>query len=78
MNRIKIIHILNSVGGVDVSLRLILENIDSSKFESIVIHGKADTNIPYLDNLGNPIKDFKLPIQRNINPIRDFNAIRKA
>jgi glycosyltransferase involved in cell wall biosynthesis len=78
MNRIKIIHILNSVGGVDVSLRLILENIDSSKFESIVIHGKADTNIPYLDNLGNPIKDFKLPIQRNINPIRDFSAIRKA
>ncbi len=78
MNRIKIIHVLNSVGGVDVSLRLILENIDSSKFESIVIHGKDDTKTPYIDNLGNPIKDYKLPIQRDINPIRDFSAIRKT
>ena len=78
MNRIKITHILNSVGGVDVSLRLILENIDSSKFESIVIHGKDDTKTPYIDNLGNPVKDYKLPIQRDINPIRDFSAIRKT
>ena len=78
MNRIKIIHILNSVGGVDVSLRLILENIDSHKFESIVIHGEDDTKSPYFDNLGYTIKDYKLPIQRDINPIRDFIAIRKT
>ena len=78
MNRLKIIHILNSVGGVDVSLRLILENIDSTKFESIVIHGNNDTNTPYIDNLGNPVKDYKLPIQRDINLLRDFNAINKT
>lgn len=78
MSRLKIIHILNSVGGVDVSLRLILENIDSTKFESIVIHGKDDTKKPYIDNLGNPIVDYKLSIQRDINLLRDFNAIRKA
>ncbi|WP_159018819.1 glycosyltransferase [Algibacter sp. L3A6] len=78
MNRIKIIHILNSVGGVDVSLRLILENIESTKFESIVIHGRDDTKTPYIDNLGNPVKDYKLPIQRDISVVRDFNAIRET
>jgi glycosyltransferase involved in cell wall biosynthesis len=78
MNRLKIIHILNSVGGVDVSLRLILENIDSTKFENIVIHGKDDTKIKYIDNFGNPIMDYRLPIQRDISPLRDFNAMRKT
>lgn len=78
MNKIKIAHILNSVGGVDVSLRLILENIDDTKFDNIVIHGKDDTNIPFRDKRGNLVKDFKLPIQRNINLIRDFRAIVKT
>ncbi|MDO6759756.1 glycosyltransferase family 4 protein [Tamlana sp. 2_MG-2023] len=76
MSRIKIIHILNSVGGVDVSLRLILENIDSKKFESIVIHGTADTKTPYVDNLGNPVVDYKVPIQRDISLYNDLSAIK--
>jgi glycosyltransferase involved in cell wall biosynthesis len=75
MNKIKIAHILNSVGGVDVSLRLILTNIDSSKFENIVIHSNDDTKVPYLDNAENPIKDYKLPIKREISVFKDFAAI---
>lgn len=78
MEKIKITHILNSVGGVDVSLRLILENIDSTKFKSSVIHGKNDTKTTYVDNLRNPVRDIKLPIQRNINVFRDFMVISRA
>ena len=36
VNKIKIAHVLHSVGGVDVYLRLITENLDSDKFEIIV------------------------------------------
>ncbi|QXP80600.1 MULTISPECIES: glycosyltransferase [Winogradskyella] len=75
MNKIKVAHILNSVGGVDVYLRLILENIESSNFHSIVIHSKEDTKKPYLDNKKRLIKDYKLPIQREINVIKDLLSI---
>lgn len=78
MNKIKIAHILNSVGGVDVSLRLILENIDSSKFNNIVIHGTEDTDQPYINNLDESIKDYKLPIQREIRVLKDLNSILKT
>ncbi len=69
--KIKIIHILHSVGGVDVSVRLILENIDPEKFYSVVVHGKKDTQQPFLDKNGNSIKSFRTDIERNISLIKD-------
>lgn len=74
----KIIHLLHAVGGVDVSLRLILSNIDSNKFDSIVIQGKNDSNSPYLNNINKPIKSYKVNIIRNINPLKDISAIFKS
>jgi glycosyltransferase involved in cell wall biosynthesis len=74
----KIAHILHSVGGVDVSLRLILENIDTNRFENIVIHGIEDTKIDYKDSNQQKITDFKLPLQRNINVLKDINSILKT
>lgn len=76
--KIKIAHILHSVGGVDVSLRLILENINTDRFESIVIHGNEDTKVDYEDNNQQKITDFKLPLQRNINVFKDINSILKT
>lgn len=75
MRKLKIAHILNSVGGVDVSLRLILKHINSEKFESIVIHGEKDTDTDYLDNKGRKIKDYKVSIERDISIFRDLKAI---
>lgn len=75
MKKIKIIHILNSVGGVDVSLRLILENCNSEEFENIIIHGKHDTKSVYINKNGKPLKEYKLPIQREISIFRDLKAI---
>lgn len=77
MSRKKIIHILHSVGGVDTSLRVILKSIDSSKFENIVIHGTKD-NKNFFDDSNNYVKDYAIPIERDINLIKDLKSIIKA
>lgn len=71
----KIVHILHAVGGVDVSLRLILANIDSEKFESIVIHGDSDKNEPFLNDKNIPVKNYPISIIRNILLSKDYKAI---
>lgn len=75
MDKIKILHVLHSVGGVDVSLRLIIENINPEKFNSVVVHGKHDTKKAFLDKEGKPVQEYKLPIQREINILKDVIAI---
>jgi glycosyltransferase involved in cell wall biosynthesis len=78
MKKINIAHIVHSVGGVDVSLRLILENIDTNKFDNIVIHGTKDSNTPFVDEKNNEISEFKLPLNRNINVAEDFKCLIKT
>src|SRR5690606_36705109 len=78
MSKITVVHILHAVGGVDVSLRMITENINSENIKSIVIHGIEDTKTPFFDNNKNAIKEYKLPIYRNINLIKDFYTLRKT
>lgn len=75
MNKIKIVHILHSVGGVDVSLRLILENIDEDKFQNVVIHGFNDNKNGFTDRNNDKIKEYKVSISRNISPFNDFLSI---
>lgn len=75
MKKIKVLHVLHSVGGVDVSLRLILENLNAEKFENIVIHGTNDTDMPFKDSKGNVVKSYRVSILRNISAIKDFKAI---
>jgi hypothetical protein len=43
MAKTKIAHLLHSLGGVDIYVRLLLNNIDTDSFENIVIHGTKDT-----------------------------------
>lgn len=73
--KIKIVHVLHAVGGVDVSLRLILANIDSNRFESIVIHGDSDKNEPFLNDKGVAVKNYPISIHRNIEASKDYKAI---
>lgn len=76
LKKIKVAHILHSVGGVDVYLRLVIENIDSSKIENIIIHQEeGEEKRGYFANNQTQIKEYKLPIQREINPIKDFKVI---
>ena len=75
MKKIKIAHVSHSVGGVDVYLRLITENLDTDKFENIVIHGKKDTLTPFFDSKSNKILNFKINIYRNISFLKDLKAV---
>lgn len=76
--KIKIAHILHSVGGVDVSLRLILENINTEKFENIIIHGYDDTTVPFEDKNKNKNSSFKTTIYREINFFKDLKAFYQS
>jgi len=78
MGRVKVGHVLNSIGGVDVSLRLILENTNTEKFDHFVIHGQEDTSKPFLDNDSNQIREYKLPILRDISIVNDIRSIFKT
>lgn len=76
--RIKVAHVLHAVGGVDVSLRLIISNIDSDKFESIVIHGEDDNDQPFLNNKNEAVKRYSTSIIRNINLLKDLRAVYRT
>uniref|UniRef100_UPI00404A7A13 glycosyltransferase n=1 Tax=Flavobacterium sp. TaxID=239 RepID=UPI00404A7A13 len=78
MPKLKVAHILHSVGGVDVSLRLILENIDNKKFDNIIIHGKLDTPNSFKNKNGIKLKSYKTSIYRDISFINDIKSIFHA
>lgn len=78
MKKIKVAHVLHSVGGVDVSLRLILENIDPDNFDSLVIHGNCDTSKDFFNRNGYKIRDYKIPVKREINFVKDIISIFKT
>jgi len=78
MQKRKIIHVLHSVGGVDVSLRLITENINSNQFETIIIHGTVDTKTSFLNNEGKFLKAYTLPITREVSFRSDIKAIKQT
>ncbi len=75
MKKIKVAHVLNSVGGVDVHLRIILGAFDTQKIESVIIHGYDDTHTPFLDKNGKAVPEFRTTIQRSISPFKDLKAL---
>jgi glycosyltransferase involved in cell wall biosynthesis len=72
---IKIAHILHSVGGVDVYMRLLLNNINETKFETIIIHGKNDTHNKFSHKSGIPVKEYNIDITREIALLKDLKSI---
>lgn len=75
MEKVKVAHILDSVGGVEVYLRLITENLNPNHIENIIIHKCNSEKRNYLDNSKQPIKEFNIDIQREINLIKDTRSI---
>ena len=69
MTKIKVAHILHCVGGVDVYLRLILENTNPELIENIVIHGINDTTRQFYDQNNKDVIHYKTSIFRK-NPLR--------
>jgi glycosyltransferase involved in cell wall biosynthesis len=75
MSKVKITHILHAVGGVDVYLRLALENMNADSFENLVIHGTKDTENPFFDKKGNKVKEYKVAIFRDISIVNDVKSL---
>lgn len=73
--KVKIAHVLHSVGGVDVYLRLILSNINSNNIDNIIIHGTDDTDIEFRNDKKEVIKSYRTSIFRNISLKSDLKAI---
>ena len=71
----RIAHVLHSVGGVDVSVRLIVKNTNSDLFEHTIIHGHLDTSVPFLNDKGEAVSEYKTKITRNISIYRDIKSI---
>jgi glycosyltransferase involved in cell wall biosynthesis len=78
MAKIKIAHLLHSLGGVDVYLRLVLSNIDTNSFENILIHGTKDTAAPFLDKNKKNVTEYKISIFREISVLNDLKATYQA
>jgi glycosyltransferase involved in cell wall biosynthesis len=70
----KIIHVLHAVGGVDISLRTILASIDTTRFDSIVVHGLKDTTTSFLLKDSTKARSFQIDIQREISVFKDMKA----
>ena len=75
MTKKKIVHLLHAIGGVDVYLRLVLENMNTNSFENIVIHGTKDTNKPFFDKNGNKVKEYIVAIFRDISIVNDTKSL---
>ena len=75
--KIKVAHVLQSVGGVDVYLRLISENTNPNEISHVIIHQKDPSKHLYLNN-NKKIKEYYLPIKREINFLSDLKSIIKT
>ena len=78
MKKIKVAHIAHSVGGVDVYLRINLKALNPERINCMVIHGKDDTEIPFLDRNGMNVPEFNASYQRAISLWKDLTALRET
>lgn len=73
--KIKIAHVLHAVGGVDVYLKLVTENIDPDRFENVIVYQQDGSKKKYVDRNGKSLKEYKIPVQREINVFKDCVAV---
>ena len=78
MSKIKVAHILNAVGGVDMWLRINLNALDPNIVENIVIRGVEGPTDPFLDKNEKTVLSYTVPIQREISIFKDLKAIRQT
>ena len=77
MKRIKVLQVLNFVGGVEICVRQIIENIDSKQIENIVLSQNIGSKRKITNSKKQKIKHYELTIQRQINILKDLFAIIK-
>ncbi|MDA3780174.1 MAG: glycosyltransferase [Bacteroidales bacterium] len=73
---IKVIHIGQLVGGLDIYIRNVIE-YSSNEFEYIVVHGKKDNSKPLVKH-SKFIKEYQISLYRELNPLKDIFSIIQA
>lgn len=71
----KVVHIAIPITGVGVYVNLLVGNIDSKSFKSILISNNNDKNIPIKDKSNKEIDKFYVNLRREINIINDFKCL---
>lgn len=66
----KILHIGQMIGGLDVYIRNTICNADNA-YKYVIVHGKNDKSNPVIKN-GERIKEYLIDFEREINIFRDF------
>ena len=75
--RIRVLHVLNLVGGVEICFRQICQNIDESIIETSVVCQKLGNKSKLVTSKGKEITPLVIPIVREINPVLDLFSIIK-
>ena len=77
MKKIKVLQVLNFMGGLEVCVRQIIKNTDPKLIENIVVSQNIEDKRKITNSTRKGIKHYELPIQREINILKDFLAIIK-
>ena len=75
-NKIRIMHIGQMIGGLDVYIRNSV-SYANDKFEYVIVHGKDDKSSPINRN-GKPVKEYMIDLYRQPNIVNDTKAIWEA
>lgn len=74
--KIKILHIGQMIGGLDVYIRNTVTYADE-RFEYVIAHGKKDNNKPVIRN-GKSVREYQFDLYRELNVVNDLRAIWQA
>lgn len=70
---IKVLHIGQMVGGLDVYIRnSIVYNKACNEY--VIAHGDKDGNKPVVKN-GKVVREYRMPLYRDLNPVNDLRAL---
>lgn len=72
----KILHIGQLIGGLDIYIRNTITYTDNN-FEFIIVHGKKDQNKPIIKN-GQIVKEYLIDLYRDLNPWKDIKCLVQA
>ncbi len=75
--KIKILHVLRVAGGVGISLKMILANINKDKFDNLVVLEDEDYTQSYIDPKSKT-QIYRLSIPREISIFKDIRAAWKV
>lgn len=73
----KILHIGQMIGGLDVYIRnsIVYNKVESNEY--VIVCGKDDKHQPVVRN-GNTVKEYSISLFRSLNPMNDLKALIQA